>query len=163
MTFKPGPNPLRGVEESLRTLADAAWRAHTHPNVYARARELTRDCKTRRQGVEAVADCVRRSISEPHGPDEPEMLSPPLWVKSSSGEADDVCLLFATLLLSLDVRCRFVAARYGRSWTCLVDYETGDGTPEVIHRQWETFDPVRRRPEQVPDERVEGPVPVVEP
>ena len=52
-------------------------------------------------------------------------------------DADDACLFLATLAMSVGIRCRFVAARYGQSWTCWVAYEVGD--------HWETVDPLRVR------------------
>jgi len=54
-------------------------------------------------------------------------------------DADDACLFVIALAVSVGIRCRFVAARFGpHSWTCFVAYETEDG-------RWETVDPLRQK------------------
>jgi hypothetical protein len=64
-------------------------------------------------------------------------------------DADDACAIVAALAMSVGVRCRLVAVRYGQSWTCWVAYKVGD--------HWENVDPLRQRPDREPDEVVTGP------
>jgi hypothetical protein len=148
----------KGIELTLQGLSGAAWLGRLDTHVYAKMLKLTHDCVTRKQTVEAIASYVRTACSTPPDPSGIEAILPPLLMEPPSKDADDVCLLTATLLLSAGVRCRFVAARFDRSWTCLVDYETDNGPPEAADRQWETV-PIGEHVDREPDERVVGPIP----
>lgn len=57
--------------------------------------------------------------------------------------------MLAAMAMSLGIRCRLIAVRYGHSWTCLVAYEDSDGSD-----RWTIVDPLRQRPERDPDETV---------
>jgi hypothetical protein len=144
----------KGIELTLHGLSTAAWLGRLDTNVRGKMRKLTHDCTTREQTVEAIASYVRTACSTP----DPVGIEVPLLMEPPSRDADDACLLTAALLLSAGIRCRFVAARFDRSWTCLVDYETGNGPPEAADRQWETV-PLGERVNREPDERVVGPIP----
>jgi hypothetical protein len=144
------------VEQMLRQLTAVAWRDRLDPRVHALARELTDREASRQAKVGAIVDHLDRfwvgRSAEPTDAEHVTSASALLsGLTARSVDADDACLFVATLAMSVGVRCRFVAARYGQSWTCWVAYEVGDC--------WETVDPLRQRPEREPDERVTGPVP----
>lgn len=81
-----------------------------------------------------------------------EAMGPVPLAPGSVLDVDDACLFVAALAMSVGIRCRLVGARYGRSWTCFVAYETESGP-------WETIDPLRQQLGQEPDERLLGPLP----
>jgi len=63
-------------------------------------------------------------------------------------DADDACLFVATSALCLGISCRFIAERYGQSWTVRLGYEV-DG-------QWETIDCMNQVAMRKLDEKVVG-------
>jgi len=138
----------------LRHLTSIAGRDRLNPAVYKTARELT-DCEaTTQQKVEAIVDHLHRSfqLGRADASEEETMASPAQLLASQRPvDADDACAVVAALAMSVGVRCRFAAIRYGQSWTCWVAYEVGD--------HWEVVDPLRQRPEREPDEQVLGPIP----
>lgn len=98
--------------------------------------------------VRALVDELHRRFRLAPDPAGREALASPL-ATDEPVDADGACLFVATLAMSVGIRCRFVAARYGQSWTCWLAYEDGED-------RWVTVDPLRRRPERGPDEGVLG-------
>lgn len=142
------------IVETLRHLTAIAWRDRMEPAVHKMARDLTDREVTRQQKMEALVDSLHRrfQLTRTDASEEETMTSPAqLLVQSGHLDAVDACAIVAALAMSVGIRCRLVAARYGHSWTCWVDYEVGD--------HWETCDPLRQRPEYEPDETVTGPTP----
>lgn len=141
--------------ELLRHLTALAWRDRLDPAVYKMARELTDRESTRQQKMGAIVDSLhqRFQLARTDASEEETLASPAQLLVAQRGslDADDACSIVATLAMSVGIRCRLVAVRYGHSWTCWVDYEVGD--------HWETIDPLRQRPERDPDETVVGPNP----
>lgn len=146
-----------GIETALRALTAVAWRDRLSPAVYKLARRLTDREASRQQKMEAIVDHLHREfrVGRPADPIASEAVSSPevlaMGLASPTLDADDACLFVAALAMSVGIRCRFVGARYGHSWTCWIDYEVGD--------HWETVDPLRQRPDREPDERVTGSIP----
>lgn len=141
----------QGVELALAHLTAAARIASAIPSVRELARRLTEPHGDRRRRVEAIAGSVRGSVdrARPRDPTEAETLTIP-FLRAPNADADEVSSALATLLMAAGVRCRIVALRYDRSWTCLVEYEADDGS-------WAAIDPLRQTPYRAPDERVTGP------
>ncbi len=136
----------------LRHLTALAWRDRLDPAVYKMAREVTHREATVQQKVEAIVDSLHRrfQLARTDASAEETLASPSqLLAGDGSMDADDACAVVAALAMSVGVRCRLLAVRYGQSWTCWVSYEVGD--------HWETVDPLRQRPEREPDEVVAGP------
>ncbi len=141
--------------ELLRHLTALAWRDRLDPAVYKMARELTDREATRQQKVEAIVDSLHRrfQLARTDASEEETLASPAQLLAAQRGalDADDACAIVAALAMSVGIRCRLVAVRYGYSWTCWVSYEVGD--------HWETCDPLRQHPEHEPDQTVTGPIP----
>ena len=142
-----------GIELTLNVLSDMAWRERNNLMVGRFARAMTRPEMSRPEKIEAIVDFMQREfyrIDQQHDPLEAEVI---MGCGTLMGlaklDADDASLLFAALAMSLGIRCRMVAARYGYSWTCWVACEESDGSDK-----WTTVDPLRQRPERDPDDTV---------
>lgn len=135
-----------GIYDQMAALAAAA----THTNVSLRdlASKLSdRLPDNQLKMVKFVDELYRRftyaadSIQETIGPIP--------WEPGSLVDVDDACLFVAALASSVGIRCRFVALRYGSSWTCRISYKDGD--------RWCTIDVLRQHIASFPDETVFGP------
>jgi len=146
---------MSAIDLTLQALTRLAWCGRLDPKVYMLARKLTDREASRQAKMEAIVDHMHRQFQLGRQPD-------PVGAEALTGgyvdsiakqafDADDACLYLASAAMSVGIRCRFVGARYGQSWTCWVDYEVGN--------HWETIDPLRQRPDREPDERVTLPDP----
>ena len=148
------------IKLTLQALTQFAWRNRLDPKVHMLARKLTDPEASRQKKMEAiVAELHRRSVHIPSPADVETLAVIPFdaaagWQKPIEMvplDADDACAFVAAAAMSVGIRCRLVAVRYGQSWTCWVAYEVGD--------HWETVDPLRARPAREPGEIVMGPMP----
>lgn len=142
-----------GILAMLESMTNWAERHRHSPVIYMWAREATRGKSHPRDKVRALVDELHKRSRLAPDPSLTETIDPlDLLTSERALDADDACLLIATLALSLNIPCQFVAARYGQSWTCWLSCEFG-------HEQWEIVDPVGDKPAREPDETVLGPVP----
>jgi hypothetical protein len=139
-----------GVEKSLESLAQLAWRERLAPSTYRRARELTNSKISRKDKMEALVDELHRQfVLAPDPVKETITVRPP---DGASLDADDACLFVAAAAMSVGIPCRFIGVRYGHSWTCWLSYYDAG--------RWETIDPLRqKRPDREPDEQVQVSLP----
>ncbi len=142
-----------GIDASLGTLGRLAM-----------AYRLTQE--TRRIAIETIAavgpvgrkgymlalvrELHHRADSTLHDPSVPEALR---VVGSDEPipqpiDADDACLFVASCALSIGIPCRFVAQRYGQSWTVRLRYE--------VAGQWETIDCMNQSTTRETDEEIVG-------
>ena len=145
---------MTGIEITLQQLTRTCWKNRLDPAVYRFARRLTDREASRQAKMAALVAELHRTDHHAPSPVDSETMTVPLDADRLAEvplEADYACLFVASGAMSVGIRCRLVAARYGQSWTCWVSYEVGD--------HWETVDPLRQRPERGPDEQVLGPIP----
>ncbi len=136
------------LDEQLAALATVAMRERASPDVHVLALEVTASSSNRRDTMRLLVDELHRRFR--YAPDPTEVLGSMPRTHGNTVDVDDACIFVAALAGSLGICCRFVAARYDRSWTLFLDYETEDG-------RWETIDPLRHPGLKDPDERIEGP------
>lgn len=140
-----------GIYRTLQMLAAVVRVERTCPELCELARKLTEppDLELGRGGkMHRLVDELHRRFK--YAPEHRETVGPVPIAPGGTVDADDACLFVAALASSVGIQCRFVGARYGRSWTCFVDYRVEDGS-------WETIDPLRQT-DREPDERVFGPL-----
>jgi hypothetical protein len=125
-----------GIEITLQTIAQCAWRDRLDPTVYKKAKSLTDPHPTVPAKVRAIVDMIRltNKVTGDHKITDNEtfLLKPPL-------DADDAVQAAATLCLAAGIPCRIVGARYGQSWTCWLAYGYRDG----VRWQWDITDVLR--------------------
>ena len=125
-----------GIEMTLQTLAHRAQRDSKEESVIRLAHEII-------AGLNSPSDKVHAFVDELHHT---------TWfgrlIDGSVLEADDACLFVASCALSIGIPCRFIAERYGQSWTVRLGYEV-DG-------QWETIDCMNQVAMRKLDEKVVG-------
>ena len=123
-----------GIGGTLQELTRLAWEGRLDPRVHTLALRVTGTEARRQDKMRALVDDMHRRYDS-----------------AASLDADDACLFVASAAMSVGIRCRFFALRYGAAWTCRVAYEVGD--------HWERIDPLRQHTEREPDETVIGPIP----
>jgi hypothetical protein len=113
-----------GIRMTLAQLTKKAWRdrleadvrimatevAGTEPDVSGRMRALV-------HRMRALVHEMRRRVAIY------ETVSP---FSADPIDADDACSFVAAAALSIGIHCRFVVARFKRSWTCWVAYRDKD-------------------------------------
>lgn len=138
-----------GISGTLYMLATLVRVERSRPELRALAHELTGSEPDRRGKMRLLVDELHRRFK--YAPNHSETIGPVPLSFGSTVDADDACLFVATLATSIGIPCRFIGARYGRSWTCLVSYESSEDL-------WETIDPLRQvGTDREPDEQVPGP------
>ena len=140
--------PNLGIDGSLRAIAIAAERAQATPEIQKIAQGVTTNATERAEKMRLIVDELHRRYT--YAADHiSEAVGPVPLLEGSTMDVDDACLFVAALAMSLGIRCRIVAARYERCWTCFVDYEAEDGG-------WVTIDPLRQRTQRAPEQWIVG-------
>jgi len=130
-----------GIELSLRTIADRAWRDRVQPSVHKLAQQIADPEPTVDRKVVAIVAAVRTWL-QPPSPIDIEGFA------KSGGDADDAVLAAATLCLSVGIPCRIVGARVRNGWTCWLAYLGGGGN-------WTTIDVLTgQRPAKADEELI---------
>ena len=133
-----------GIEMSLQTLARTAQRDAANETAEDFALWSIRDLALRSTaGLVNHRDKMRALVDDLHRATASGRL-----IDGSVLDADDACLFVATSALCLGIPCRFIAERYGQSWTVRLGYEV-DG-------QWETIDCMNQVAMRDLDERIVG-------
>ena len=140
-----------GIDGALEALSTLSWRERSNLEIRKLAYKITDGEPDRPSKMCALIDELHRRFKYAADPLE-ERFGPVPLVEGSTVDVDDACLFVATLAQAIGIPCRFVAARFDRSWTCFVAYEVWSGI-------WETVDPLRQKVDREPDERVLGPLP----
>jgi transglutaminase superfamily protein len=136
-----------GIKEVLHELTITAERGGTNSAVQTLAIKLTKQEPNRHDKIRAIVDELHRRFVNSHSPIEMGVTGIPMG-EGHAVDADEACLFVAALAQSVGIQCRFVAARFNRSWTCFIEYERENG-------QWEMIDPLREwKVSTEPDERI---------
>ena len=144
------PSGSVGITSTLQTMKILTERCQVEPRVHSLAETLADPLDSRAEEIREFVDELHRRFT--YAPDPiGEYVSMPFEPGRVTVDADDACVFVAALAVSVGIRCRFVAARYGRSWTCFLEYEEADG-------KWTLVDPLRQKTDRSPDELVKGPV-----
>lgn len=140
-----------GIEMTLQSIANLAWRYHFDPSVCYLAGKLLEGEPTVARKVQAVVNYIHEHGQSSGDANETFAFS----VANPSLDADDAVLAAAAICMagsdrptSIGIPCRIVGARFGQSWTCWLAYQDGD--------EWVTIDVVKngQRPTLEPDEQV---------
>lgn len=146
----PPPRGTLGIGETLAGMARLVERSRTVPSkVRALAESLSDSFTSRSEEMTAFVDELHRRFTYAPDPTHGELIGPIPFESGAQIDVDDACMFVAALATSVGIRCRFVGARYGRSWTCFLEYEEADG-------RWVCVDPLRQKMDRLPDERVRG-------
>lgn len=152
---KPLPVPPPG-EVGISYTLDAMTLLARKESAELRSRSLAallaRDVLSRREKIqELVSELHRRFVYAPNPVK--ETIGPAPFATGEMIDADDACVFVGALAASVGIPCRFIGARYNRSWTCFVSFQTEEG-------EWERINPLKADMliGRVPDESVMGPL-----
>lgn len=143
--------PSRGIAETLSAMAGLIKLNGDAPEYRELAERLSDPFTSRAEEMKAFVDELHRRFVYAPDPIRGEFIGPIPFESGPPIDADDACLFVAALARNVGIRCRFVAARYGRAWTCLVEYEEADGS-------WTLVEPLRQAGDRTPDELLRGPI-----
>jgi len=135
---------MAGIEMSLQTLARRAQQDAANETAKDFTLWSIKELALRSTaGLDSSRDKIRALVDDLHRATASGRL-----IDGSFLDADDACLFVATSALCLGIPCRFIAERYGQSWTVRLGYEV-DG-------QWETIDCMNQVAMRKLDEKVVG-------
>lgn len=107
-----------------------------NPEAFELASVITRSISDPRAKVEAIIDELHRRFKYQADPIQESV--PRFQIEGGNMDVDEACLFVAVLTRSIGIPCRFVAAQYGRHWTCFLECEFETGI-------WERVDPLRQQ------------------
>lgn len=148
VTLKVPVGGTLGIEECLKAMTHLMGGAcdHVPPEIRELAKRLTDPFTNRREDMTAFIDELHRRFQYAADPLD-ECVGPIPFKPGTRIDADDACMFVAALAVSAGIPCRFVGARYGRSWTCFLEYQESHGS-------WTMVDPMRQSGIREPDELV---------
>lgn len=118
---------LYSLERLVRGLNAVVGQAHENEELRTLAWRLDPLGATRRQKMKAFVEEVRRRFVYASDPTHAETVGPVPFEQGAMVDVDDAALFVAACARHVCIPCRIVAARYDRSWTCLVEFRDEDG------------------------------------